>query len=280
MAVLNPSQFAVERSLSFPASQAALPSAALLAGATAGALAAGRAGDALGPATSLTALVAPAFALGSLFASVATSLSWLCLARALAGAGAGATSTLVPRYLADVSPPSRRGALGAAHQVVVCVGIVAAMLAGLPYEGSSRGDSSSGGKKTTAVFLLSLFGRGKAEPWRVALAEGSLPALLLALIASSLAPESPSWLVHVGRRDDAAVILKKLRGEGAAAWRTRKEGGERERSPLRRRRCRLRRRSRRRRRRCASRRRRQLRLRTRWRRSRPLLWQEEARSPC
>lgn len=204
MAVLNPNQKAVESSLRFPPSQAALPSAALLAGATAGALAAGRAGDALGPATSLAALVAPAFALGSLFASFATSLSWLCLARALAGAGAGATSTLVPRYLADAAPPARRGALGAAHQVLVCVGIVAAMLAGLPYEGSS-------GNSAKSTISIRLFGRN-VEPWRVALAAGAIPALLLAFFASALAPESPSWLAHVGRRDDAAMSLRKLRG--------------------------------------------------------------------
>jgi len=211
MAVLNPNQLAVESSLSFPPSKAALPSAALLAGATAGALAAGRAGDALGPATSLAALVAPAFAAGSLLASFSTSLGWLCLARALAGAGAGATSTLVPRYLADVSPPARRGALGAAHQVVVCVGIVAAMLAGLPYE--KAGSGGGGGKSDKTVFFVSVFAK-KIEPWRVALAAGALPALLLALVSSSLAPESPSWLAFVGRRDDAAISLKKLRGGG------------------------------------------------------------------
>ena len=219
MAVLNPTQTAVESSLRFPPSQAALPSAALLAGATAGALAAGRAGDALGPATSLAALVAPAFALGSLFASFATTLGWLCLARALAGAGAGAASTLVPRYLADAAPPARRGALGAAHQVLVCVGIVAAMLAGLPYERRS----GAGAKSTPSI---PLFGRS-VEPWRAALAAGAVPALLLAFFASALAPESPSWLAHVGRRDDAAVSLRKLRGGGGGAVGDEEGGGGR-----------------------------------------------------
>jgi len=229
MAVLNPNQLAVQRALRFAPSGAALPSAALLAGAAAGALAAGRAGDALGPATSLAALVAPAFALGSLLAASAASLGWLCLARALAGGGAGAASTLVPRYLADASPPARRGALGAAHQVLVCVGIVAAMLAGLPYEGqgSGKGGAAAAGAAAPAVAVrVRLFGRD-VEPWRAALAAGALPALLLALVASVLAPESPSWLAFVGRSDDAAVSLRKLRG-GAGAGVGGAAGGDEE----------------------------------------------------
>jgi MFS family permease len=190
MAVLNPSRAAVARDLGFdPASP--VPSFALLAGAAVGALAAGAAADAAGPARALSAVGALFFA-GSAACAAASSLPALAAGRALAGLAVGGASALPPRYLADVGAagaPAWRGALGAAHQVAVCAGIVAAMLAGLPYDGGADGGTA----------------------WRRALAAGAVPGAVLAL-AALVAPESPAWLAVAGRADKAAAAKTALGG--------------------------------------------------------------------
>ena len=206
MAVLNPSAAAVATDLHFPPSSSA-PSASLLAGAVGGSLLGGGAADALGPARALVG-VGATFALGSLWCAASTSLTALAAGRVVAGVAVGAASALPPRLIADVAPPTLRGPAGAAHQVVICFGIVVAMLAGLAYDdgGSDRQVSQ------TAL----------PPPWRLALAACALPGLTLTLLAT-ICTESPVWLAVVGRDADAAAAAAAL---GAKPRAPRSDGGE------------------------------------------------------
>ena len=53
--------------------------------------------------------------------------------RVLSGTGCGVVCLCAPRYLAEISPPRMRGAVGSLAQFTICAGILAAYCMGLPY---------------------------------------------------------------------------------------------------------------------------------------------------
>ena len=56
----------------------------------------------------------------------------MLVGRLLAGWGIGAASNLVPMYIAEVSPKQLRGTLGSLNQLMICIGILVAVIAGMP----------------------------------------------------------------------------------------------------------------------------------------------------
>ena len=82
--------------------------ASLLLGAIAGALAGGRVVDAIGRKRTLL-LVAVVFTLGALLSAVAPDVAVLIAARVVLGLAIGASSLVVPTYIAEIAPPAVRG---------------------------------------------------------------------------------------------------------------------------------------------------------------------------
>lgn len=157
--------------------------AILLAGAAVGALVAGRIADELGRRRTIF-LTAVVFVVGLLMSSFAPSLWVFWLSRFVIGLGVGSTSFVVPLYIGEIAPPSRRGALVSLNQLSITVGIFVSQL--------------------VAYFLA---GHGD---WRVSVGLALLPALVLG--AGVLTePESPAWLVRQDREDDARTVLQGLR---------------------------------------------------------------------
>lgn len=91
----------------------------VLVGATVGSLYSGRIADGVGRRTALVGVAAPLF-LGSVLCGFANNVWFMLLGRLLAGVGIGASSNLVPMYIAEVSPAQLRGTLGSLNQLMIC----------------------------------------------------------------------------------------------------------------------------------------------------------------
>lgn len=143
---------------------------------------AGMIADRLGRRTSLIA-IGIAYIIGSLLSAMATGFALLVAGRFLIGLCLGASSFVAPMYLAEVSPPGRRGALVTVNQLMITFGIFLGALLG---------------------FLLTTTGH-----WRVLLGLAALPAIGLTLAMTTL-PESPRWLFARGRDAEADRKVQEL----------------------------------------------------------------------
>lgn len=158
---------------------------AALFGTLAGALVAGKPGDRYG-SRSVLIWVAIAYAISAAGCALSGSLALFLGFRLLNGFAIGASSVLAPVYIAEISPPARRGMLVGSFQLSIVVGILAAY-----------SSNALIGWMTDASWA-----------WRLKLGVALLPALLLLGLLMRI-PESPRWLVQKGRVEDART---------AAAW--------------------------------------------------------------
>ncbi|KAM2710641.1 hypothetical protein EV2_048186 [Malus domestica] len=157
----------------------------LLAGATVGSLTGGSLADKFGR-TKAFQLNAIPLAIGAFFAT-AQSVQTMIVGRLLAGIGIGITSAIVPLYISEISPTEIRGTLGSINQLFICIGILVAMVAGLPLA---------------------------ANPlwWRTMFGIAVVPSVLLAL-GMVVSPESPRWLFQQGKFSEAEKAIKTLFGK-------------------------------------------------------------------
>jgi sugar porter (SP) family MFS transporter len=176
-----------ELGLASVATQGAVVSS-VLAAACAGSFAGGPLADATGRRGALRAAALP-LGLGALACAAAQGAGLLLFGRALCGVGLGVASAVVPLYIAEIAPPQHRGVLGSVNQLSICIGILAALLAGLPLA-------------TVPGFWRAMFGASAA------------PAAALFVLAGAI-PESPAWLARAGRGGEAASVATQLWGDAA-----------------------------------------------------------------
>ena len=161
---------------------------AMMVGAAVGALAAGWMSSALGRKRSLI-LAGLLFIAGSLFCAVAASAEILIVARFVLGLAIGVATFTAPLYLAEVAPEKIRGAMISTYQLMITTGIFLAFLSDNAFSGSGN--------------------------WRWMLGVIAAPGVLF-LIGLFFLPDSPRWLLLRGRRQDAEVVLARLRGDEGA----------------------------------------------------------------
>eukprot|EP00892_Ulva_mutabilis_P006771 jgi/Ulvmu1/4466/UM002_0191.1 len=65
---------------------------------------------------------------GSALCAVATSSTHILAGRFMIGIGIGLASALVPLYISEVAPAKIRGTLGSINQLMICLGILAALV--------------------------------------------------------------------------------------------------------------------------------------------------------
>lgn len=118
------------------------------------------------------------------FVETATQL-FLC--RVLIGIGLGGDFSVGHAMLAEFSPRKHRGVLLGSFSVIWTFGYVAATFVG------------------TALLPLG------DDAWRWMLASSAIPAAMI-LIARIGTPESPRWLMHQGRAEEARAIVRKHLG--------------------------------------------------------------------
>jgi sugar porter (SP) family MFS transporter len=129
-------------------------------------------------------VAAVVFVLGAVGSAVAPGAAALIGARVVLGLAIGASTVIVPTYIAEIAPAEIRGTLAALFQLAITIGIVFAYLVN--------------------------FALAEAEAWRWMLGLGAVPAVILG-IGMALLPDSPRWLVGQNRRDEARAVLERAR---------------------------------------------------------------------
>ena len=114
----------------------------------------------------------------------------MIVGRSIVGLAVGAASFVVPLYIAELAPAKFRGRLVTLNVLFITLGQVVAYLIGW-------GFAEWGG----------------ANGWRWMVGLGGLPAGIQCLVVVMM-PESPRWLVKVGRSEEAKMILQKVFGAG------------------------------------------------------------------
>jgi SP family arabinose:H+ symporter-like MFS transporter len=135
--------------------------------------------------------VALLFAATSIATALAPSFALFITARFLGGIAVGAVSLLSPMYVAEVAPPSIRGRMGTFYQLSIIVGILVSY--GINYLLRNTGPAN----------------------WRWMFATGAVPSLLF-LVLIALAPETPRFLVRVGKTREAFALLERIENEETA----------------------------------------------------------------
>ncbi|KAK3369833.1 general substrate transporter [Podospora didyma] len=129
------------------------------------------------------------FLLGSIVETFAASVTVMIIGRLLTGVGAGASTVIVPLYISEVAPPSRRGFFGAFTQISINVGILLTQTLG---------------------YFLSHDGA-----WRWILGSGIIISIAQAL-GLFIIPESPAWTASTkGDMVRARRVLQRIRGNHA-----------------------------------------------------------------
>jgi len=189
-AVINGVLLLLRRQFALSNFQTEAAASSLLLGCLLGAASASMIGDRYGRKKSLI-FSAVLFAVSSLGAAAANTVTTFSAARLVGGLAIGLASVLTPVYIAEISPSKNRGTLVSLNQLAIVIGILAAYL--VNWRLSRLGDAS----------------------WRWMLAVAAVPSLafLLGLLAI---PESPRWLISTGRRREGGGVLARIFGEQAA----------------------------------------------------------------
>ena len=162
----------------------------LLFGCVLGSFTAGRLTDRLGRKRMLV-WVAVLFAVTSVATAVTPNFALFICARFLGGVAVGGVSLLSPMYVSEVSPPHIRGRMGTLYQMSIVTGIL------------------------ISYFINYLLRNSGPSNWRWMFLTGTVPsALFLVLIA--LAPETPRFLVRVGKTREAFSLLERIENEATA----------------------------------------------------------------
>ncbi|KAH9623544.1 hypothetical protein KSS87_007484 [Heliosperma pusillum] len=158
----------------------------LLAGATVGSFTGGSLADKFGR-TRTFQLDAIPLAIGAYLCATAQTIQTMMIGRLLCGIGIGISSALVPLYISEISPTEIRGALGSVNQLFICIGILVALVAGLPLAGNPLW-------------------------WRTMFGIATVPSIFLAL-GMAMCPESPRWLFQQGKVAEAQKAIAALYGK-------------------------------------------------------------------
>ncbi|MEU1488129.1 sugar porter family MFS transporter [Streptomyces sp. NPDC005752] len=168
-----------------------------LIGCAIGAATAGRIADRIGRIRCMQ-IASVLFTISAVGSALPFALWDLAMWRIIGGFAIGMASVIGPAYIAEVSPPAYRGRLGSFQQAAIVVGIAISQLVNYGILQIADGDQ----RGEIAGF----------EAWQWMLGVMVLPAILYGLL-SFVIPESPRFLISVGKRDRARKILEEVEGK-------------------------------------------------------------------
>ncbi len=162
-----------------------------LLGAILGALFGGRVTDKIGRRNILmvSGLI---FAVGALWCGFSHSMESLVCARFFLGIAIGTASFAVPLYIAEISPARVRGSLVSLFQLMVTIGILVSYFSDWIFASETN-----------------------PACWRPMFYVGVIPAVIL-LVGMFFMPESPRFLLSMGKEEEALAVLGKTEGSHAS----------------------------------------------------------------
>ncbi|CAL9571600.1 sugar porter family MFS transporter [Streptomyces sp. enrichment culture] len=168
-----------------------------LIGCAVGAATAGRIADRIGRIRCMQ-IAAVLFTVSAVGSALPFSLWDLAFWRVVGGFAIGMASVIGPAYIAEVAPPAYRGRLGSFQQAAIVVGIAVSQLVNWGLLNAAGGDQRGE--------LMGL------EAWQVMLGVMVVPAVLYGLLSFAI-PESPRFLISVGKKEKAREILAEVEGD-------------------------------------------------------------------
>ncbi|XP_058216472.1 sugar transporter ERD6-like 5 isoform X1 [Rhododendron vialii] len=124
------------------------------------------------------------FILGWLAILFAQGAWMLDIGRAVLGFGIALQTFVAPAYIGEISPKNTRGGFTAANQLLNCCGL-------------------------SVVYFV-----GNLVTWRTLAIIGIIPCMVQ-VVGVFFIPESPRWLVKIGKEKDLDATLRRLRGKDA-----------------------------------------------------------------
>src|SRR5438874_2776805 len=213
--VINGTVDALAKAFGTDAAGTGFAVASVLLGCAIGAFGAGRLADSLGRRATML-LNAILFLATAVATGAANSAVFFIAARITAGAAIGGASVLAPMYIAEVAPPHMRGRLASLQQMAIVVGLFSAFLSNAILAKVAGGPSD--------IFW---FG---ARAWRWMFWMEAVPAVAF-LLGSMTIPESPRYLVFVGKPEQARKVFTRIGGDADRAVRQVEQSLEAERRP-------------------------------------------------
>jgi MFS transporter, SP family, sugar:H+ symporter len=168
--------------------------ASILLGCAAGAFLAGNLADRFGR-RSIMLVTAILFLLSAWGSGMANGSLEFVIYRIIAGLAVGAASVLCPAYISEVAPAAIRGRLASLQQLAIVLGLFMAFLSNFLIANAAHGASQP--------FWLGF------QAWKWMFWVEMIPAGVF-LLALFLIPESPRYLVAVGKLDKARQVFSYL----------------------------------------------------------------------
>lgn len=176
--------------------------ASMLLGCAGGAFFAGTLADKYGR-RSLLIVAAALFIISAWGSGVAISSVEFVIYRIIGGIGVGAASVMAPAYISEIAPAKYRGTLASVQQVAILFGLTMAFF-------SNYLIADMAGSATEILWL-------EYEAWRWMFWIELIPAVIF-FVALMFIPESPRFLVAVGKKEVAKKVLARLYGKNSAGF--------------------------------------------------------------
>jgi SP family sugar:H+ symporter-like MFS transporter len=192
--VINGAVEAIRDKYSIGSGELAQVVAIALIGSAIGAAVAGRVADRIGRIRCMQ-IAAVMFVISAIGSALPFALWELAFWRIIGGFAIGMASVIGPAYIAEVSPPAYRGRLAAFQQAAIVLGIAISQLVNYAILQGADGDQ-----------------RGKIiglEAWQLMLGVMVIPAVIYGLLSFAI-PESPRYLITVGRKKEARTVLAEV----------------------------------------------------------------------
>lgn len=129
-------------------------------------------------------LINSSFIIGAVLLSTSTTSGQFAVGRIFVGIGSGFMTVVISMYIAEIAPPSHRGALGSFLQLFMTIGILIIEAIGL--------------------------GLSSAIGWRIVVVLTVVPAIIQ-MICLPFCSRSPRWLISQNRTEEARAALLHLR---------------------------------------------------------------------